>query len=94
MTIRNRLPLIFLIPSFILMVFTGTGLFLWLDAVKDSETRQLHGNLENGAGRIPSEIALEFSVIAALFSYAVEDADKIRWEMICTVMVQETMQKT
>jgi signal transduction histidine kinase len=57
------------------MVFVGIGLFLWLDAVKETEARQLFGNLDNGAGRIQSEIALELAAITALFTYAVEDAE-------------------
>ncbi len=76
MRYRNLLPAILLTLSLVTMVLVGIGLFLWLDAMKETEARQLYGNLDNGVGRIQSEIALEFAVIAALFTYAVEDAER------------------
>ena len=78
MSFRNRLPLILLIMSLMAMVGVGIGLFLWLDTVKQAEARQLHGNLNNGVGRIQSETALEFTAISVLFTYEVEEIGKLR----------------
>lgn len=78
MSFRNRLPLILLIMSLMAMVGVGIGLFLWLDTVKQAEARQLHGNLDNGVGRIQSETALEFTAISVLFTYEVEEIGKLR----------------
>jgi signal transduction histidine kinase len=72
MRYKNLLSSILLTLSLVTMVLVGIGLFLWLDAVKETEARQLYGNLDNGAGRIQSEIALEFAVITALFTYTDE----------------------
>ena len=75
MRFKNQFPASLLIVSLVLMVFIGIVLFFWLDRLKGTEERQLHGGLANGAERIQSEVALEFAAIAALFTYAVEDKD-------------------
>ena len=82
MSLRNRLPLILLVVSLTAMVCVGIGLFLWLDGVKETEARQLHGNLDNGAGRIQSEISVEFAAITALFTYTVEEKESITPEPV------------
>ena len=69
---RIRIPFLLLIVSLFAVILVGIGLFLWLDSVRDSEARQLYNYLDNAAGRIQSEIALEFSVIAALFTYDIK----------------------
>ncbi|MBT3275054.1 MAG: HAMP domain-containing histidine kinase [Spirochaetales bacterium] len=72
MKLRKRLPAILLIFSLIAMAGVGVGLHKWLDGVKDLEAQRIQGDLANGAGRIQSDIALEFSAIATLLSYAGE----------------------
>lgn len=72
------MPFIFLVLSLGAMVAIGVGLFLWLNGEMAAEAQQLHGDLANGAGRIQSEAALEFAVVAGLLSYGIED-EKSEW---------------
>ena len=78
---RIRLPFLFLVGFLACMVAVGAGLYAWLDGVKAVEARRIHSDLANGAGRIQSEIALEFAVIAALLSYDMYGKDYDEWSV-------------
>jgi signal transduction histidine kinase len=58
------------------MILVGIGLFFWLDHAKVSEARQLQVNLDGSLARVQSEIALEFTAITTLFTYAVEEKNE------------------
>jgi len=73
MRFRKRLPLALLAATLAALAGAGIGLFVWLDGVKAAEARQLRSDLETGAGRLHSEIALEFAVITGLLTYALDE---------------------
>lgn len=75
MSLRNRLPTILLLASLTLVAVVGIVLFRWLDRQMQVEVRQASIRLATAAGRIQQEIFLEFAVLTALFTYAVEDAE-------------------
>ena len=72
MNLRSGLPTILLLVSLAFMATVGTGLFRWLDRQMQGDVRRESLRLIAASGRIQYEIALEFAVLSALFTYAVE----------------------
>ena len=74
MILRYRLPAALLLASLALVAVTGIGLFRWLDHLMEGDARRESLRLATASGRIQHEIALEFAVLSALFTFAVEES--------------------